>query len=207
MGLYDVGAVGGNQQANELRRMIEALGELGPLAQQFTSETEKYAPGGGSTGNIAAPLLGTALPALMSGGMSSAEETGARRNIGDAFRSAVGAGGFAGGSAGAYSPRATRRVAFREAGQRLAPAIAQLEGQKAKLRRSGLQSGVNALTSIYGTEQAGARQGQQAFGGVLGNLLSGVRGKGRTYGPPIKAGGNAYGGVGYGYNPNQSGGY
>jgi hypothetical protein len=174
--------VQGNLEEGRMRKQLGGLSTLGPLAEQFQSAIGQYGP---QTEGFASGMLQDALPRLMSSGMSSAEELGARRNIGDSFRSAVGAGGFAGGSAGAYSPRATRRIAFREAGSRLAPAMAQLEAKKAQLRRSGLQSGVGALTSIYGPQlQAGARD-REAFGTLLGNMLSGEQGL-RGYKPARK---------------------
>jgi hypothetical protein len=194
----DIGAVG-NPLSLQLKNQLAAMPELQALARQFQTmlsggtleaprgPRDPRGPGGAAPGTDAwaSPMLQDALPRLMGQGMSGAEELGAKRNIADSYRSAVGAGGFAGGSAGAYSPRATRRVAFREAGQRLAPAMAALEAKKAQMRRGGLQAGVGALTSIYGPQmQAGARD-NRAYGQLLGKLLSGVR-------PPRTSPGGTY---------------
>lgn len=169
-----IGTIGGrdNPFEQQLRNQLGALSGLGPLAERFSSALGRFGPQGGG---FAEDMLRDAIPRLLSGGMSEAEEAVSRRSIGSAFRSATGAGGFAGGAGGAFSPRATRRVAFREAGRRLAPAIASFEAKKAERRRRGLESGVGALTSIYGPQLQAQSSERRSFGRLLGGLLGGVR--------------------------------
>lgn len=160
----------GNPWQQQIEQWIKAIPELAPLARQLMAAIEGAAPR--NTGGWADPMLQEAIPKL-GAGMSPAEELVQKREIGDAYRSAVGAGGFAGGSGGSFSPQGVRRYATREAGQRLAPAMAELMAKKEGMQRQGQEAQVGALTSIYPTQARAGEQSREGFGQLLGQLLQG----------------------------------
>ena len=161
----------GNPFVKEAEDWLKMLPEYSKLAGQITGAMESGAP---SASSWADPMLRSGIGRMMDTRMGAAEEAQQRGKIGDAYRSAVGIGGFAGGSGGAYRPGAARRIAGREASQRLAPAMAGLEAKKEAMSREGLQGGVGALTSIYPTQARTQEASRGAYGQYLGRLLGGA---------------------------------
>ena len=160
-----------NPYAREAEDWLKMLPEYSKLAGQVTGAMESGAP---SASSWADPMLQSGISRMMDTRMGATEEAQQRSNIGDAYRSAVGVGGFAGGSGGAYRPGAVRRIAGREASQRLAPAMAGLEAKKESMSREGLQGGVGALTSIYPTQARTQEAARGSYGQYLGRLLGGA---------------------------------
>lgn len=160
-----------NPYVQEAEQWLQMLPEYSRLAGTVQQGVQAGAP---SASSWADPMLRAGIGRAMGTGMGPTEEAQQRRSIGDAYRSAVGAGGFAGGSGGAYRPSAVRRIAGREAGRRLAPAMAGLEAKKEQMKRQGLQTGIGALTSIYPTQARTQEAARGAYGQYLGRLLGGA---------------------------------
>lgn len=159
---------------NPYRRRYEdwlpRIPEYGRLARELTSSLEAQAP---QSSDWADPMLRRGIQEAMRSGMGGGEEQQQRRAIGDAYRSAVGAGGFAGGAAGSFSPRAVNRLAGREAATTLAPAMAGLEAKKEAMQRQGRATGLSALTTAYPVQQRAAEARRGEFGQLLGGMLQG----------------------------------
>jgi hypothetical protein len=167
-----IGLTGDPAQA-EAEKWLEAIPRLAPLAGQLQGTIEGSYPGGEDPWSE--KMIRGGVSELMggAGGMSQEEELAAQQRVQQGYQSAVAGAAMRGAAGGAYSPRAVQRVAVREAGQTLAPAMAGLEAEKAKRQLEARRMGLQTMTQVYPYQAAAQQQRRQEYGELLGRLLKG----------------------------------